>query len=110
MCGFRKLCRRLSCKVVRDAFYRDTISSSAARLQEPLRKRMSPAVLACRFFLNEQTSFHKNDEWQDISAAVCALLYALLAWGSFDLAGRNLVCDSAIQTFAGVVCCRLLHS
>ncbi|CAE7941367.1 unnamed protein product, partial [Symbiodinium sp. KB8] len=45
--------------VVRDAFYRDTISSSAARLQ-------------------------------DISAAVCALLYALLTWGSFDLAGRKL--------------------
>eukprot|EP00439_Symbiodinium_sp_Y106_P085194 s985_g27.t2 len=45
--------------VVRDAFYRDTMSSSAARLQ-------------------------------DISAAVCALLYALLAWGSFDLAGRKL--------------------
>ncbi|CAE7557106.1 unnamed protein product [Symbiodinium natans] len=46
--------------VVRDAFYRDSMSSSAARLQ-------------------------------DVSAAICALLYALLVWGSFDLAaGRKL--------------------
>ncbi|CAE7716503.1 unnamed protein product [Symbiodinium pilosum] len=46
--------------VVRDAFYRDSMSSFAARLQ-------------------------------DVSAAICALLYALLVWGSFDLAaGRKL--------------------
>ena len=31
--------------------------------------------------------------WQDVSAAICALLYALLVWGSFDLAaGRSLGC------------------
>ena len=49
-------------KVVRDAFYRDTMSSSAARLQEPWQQadepggfRISLQVLCVVF---EQTSFH----------------------------------------------------